>query len=471
MQIDGGKNDKFVAYADSGALVMSHWDGSAMAQWKIAQRYTLEDDFFMGAFGGSFMNHIWLSCACVATYPDADKSPAKPSVAVVEPDGVTLKLADNSPKSAIDGIPKFVADGNLTPDFYAVNTMQPPYQPSANAPAKDGDARFADPGKPTTLPPQTQTTIGDLLSAKDVTWAWYGGAWQSVLDHGNSAPFPAFQYHHQPFNFFASFAPGTAARTEHLRDGGLDGAGFIKAIDEGRLPQVAFYKPQGNLNQHSGYADIASGDSHIADLVEHLEHSPQWGHMVVVITFDENGGIWDHVAPPRADRWGPGTRIPAIIVSPFAKRGFVDHTPNDTTSILRLITRRFDLPVLKGIAQRGRSAGGAWRTAAGRPDERAQLHSEISRGATKAAGLRSFGIPCPGDIAPARGSVAPRFPERADAAARGLLFSGREIDPVRMGISRTGRTDPILESRRNRPGSNRIRGIRGLPPSYPHGYS
>ncbi len=352
MQIDGGKNDKFVAWADSGALVMSHWDGSKMAMWQIAKQYTLADDFFMGAFGGSFFNHMWLACACAPYYPNADQSPAKPSIAAVDPDGVTLTVAANSPKSALEGPPKFVADGNLTPDFYAVNTMQPPYQPSANKPAPGGDPRFADPNAKTTMPPQTQPTIGDLLSAKGVSWAWYSGAWQQVLDHGNTKPVPGFQYHHQPFNYFATFAPGTAARAEHLRDGGLNGSAFIKAIDAGQLPQVTFYKPQGNLNEHSGYANVTAGDQHMADLIAHLQHSPQWGKMLVIVTYDENGGIWDHVAPPKGDRWGPGTRIPAIIVSPFAKRGFVDHTPYDTTSILRLITRRFDLPTLAGIKQR-----------------------------------------------------------------------------------------------------------------------
>jgi phospholipase C len=74
--------------------------------------------------------------------------------------------------------------------------------------------------------------------------------------------------------------------------------------------------------------------------------------MLVVITYDENGGFWDHVAPPKADRWGPGSRIPAFIVSPFAKKGTVDHTEYDTTSILRFITRRFDLPVLPGLTAR-----------------------------------------------------------------------------------------------------------------------
>ncbi|MDE3198634.1 MAG: acid phosphatase, partial [Acidobacteriota bacterium] len=116
--------------------------------------------------------------------------------------------------------------------------------------------------------------------------------------------------------------------------------------------QVVFYKPQGNLNEHAGYANIEAGDAHIAEIVAHLEKSPQWKNMVVILTYDENGGFFDHVAPPKADRWGPGTRIPAIVVSPFAKRHFVDHTQYDTTSILRLITERFSLPVLPGIAAR-----------------------------------------------------------------------------------------------------------------------
>jgi acid phosphatase len=352
MQIDGGKNDRFVAYADSGALVMGHYDGSKLPLWNIATQYTLADNFFMGAFGGSFFNHIWLVCACAPIYPDADKSPAKGHIAVVDTDKVTLTLADNSPKSAMDGVPKFVEDGDITPDFYAVNTMQPPYQPSKNKPAKDGDAAYADPDAPTTLPPQHEKTIGDLLSAKGVSWAWYAGAWQATLDGKNKTPVPNFQFHHQPFNYFASFAPGTDARAQHLKDGGMNGAGFIAAVDAGKLPQVTLYKPQGNLNEHAGYADALSGDAHIADVIAHLEKSKQWPHMLVIVTYDENGGLWDHVAPPKADRWGPGSRVPALIVSPFAKKGFVDHTPYDTTSILRFITRRFDLQTLPGIAAR-----------------------------------------------------------------------------------------------------------------------
>jgi acid phosphatase len=115
------------------------------------------------------------------------------------------------------------------------------------------------------------------------------------------------------------------------------------------------------LNQHAGYASVAEGDAHTAGLVAKLRASPQWKHMVIVITYDEFGGAWDHVAPPQGDLLGPGARIPALIISPFARRGTVDHTQYDTESILRLITRRFDLQALAGITRRdaGLAAHGA----------------------------------------------------------------------------------------------------------------
>lgn len=360
MQIDGGKNDLFVAYGDSGALVMGHYEYSKLPLWSVAKRYTVADNFFMGAFGGSFLNHFYLICACAPVYPNADKSPAKGLIATV--DGTTLKETADSPPSALDCLPqkdcspKFVTPkATLTPDFYVVNTMQPPYQPSLVQPVPGGNSAFADPADPTVLPAQEMPTIGDLLSAKGVTWAWYAGAWTAALEHNKTTPDPEFQTHHQPFNYFADMKPGTAARAEHLRDGGIDGKAFIRAIDAAMLPQVTFYKPQGNLNEHPEYSDVMSGDAHLADIVAHLEKSPQWPHMLVIITYDENGGFWDHAPPPKGDRFGPGTRVPALIISPYAKRGYVDHTLYDTTSILRFLTRRFDLPTLGGLALRDKA--------------------------------------------------------------------------------------------------------------------
>src|SRR3984893_6829390 len=115
MQINRGKNDRFVAYSDAGALVMGHYDGSKLPLWNIAKRYVLADNFFAGAFGGSLLNHFQLACACAPYYPNADQSPAKAHISEVEADGVTLNFASDSPSSAIDGIPKFMRDDSLTP--------------------------------------------------------------------------------------------------------------------------------------------------------------------------------------------------------------------------------------------------------------------------------------------------------------------------------------------------------------------
>lgn len=360
MQINGGKNDQFVAWGDSGALVMGHYGdmGNRLGLWKVAQQYTLCDHFFMSAFGGSFLNHQFLISARAPFYPDAENSPARARIAVTEdgPTGTRLALAPNCPASALDGKPVFVRDGTLTPDGYAINTMAPPYQPSMVRPAVGGDPLLANPDDPATLVPQTHDTIGDLLSRKGVDWAWYGGAFQAALDSFGGGPRPNFQYHHQPFNYFKSFAPGSAARAQHIRDGGVGDSPmsnrFLADALAGKLPPVTFYKPQGNLNLHAGYSDVESGDQHVVNVLEHLKHSPQWHNMVVVIAFDENGGWWDHVAPPQGDRWGPGSRVPAMVVSPFAKKGFVDHSFYDTGSILRLITRLHDLPLLEGLALR-----------------------------------------------------------------------------------------------------------------------
>ena len=113
-----------------------------------------------------------------------------------------------------------------------------------------------------------------------------------------------------------------------------------------------------DFNEHPGYADVMAGDMHIAALIEKIKGSPLWSSTAIIVTYDENGGFWDHVNPPKVDRWGPGTRIPTLIISPHAKRGYVDHTAYDTTSILKFITRRFDLEPLPGVrAQMGDMTG------------------------------------------------------------------------------------------------------------------
>jgi acid phosphatase len=375
LKIKGGKNDGFVAWGNTGAMTMGHYgDGAAnLRLWKLAEQFTLCDNFFMGAFGGSFLNHQYLAAAQPPYFPHADRHPAKIQIATVEgddPTGLQRVMAEDSPASAMQGRPEFASRDALTPDFWAVNTMGPAYAPAFSH--DERDPRFADPDGHNTLPPQVHASIGDALSDAGIDWAWYAGGWQLALDgHGDGdhkafPEVPNFQIHHQPFNYFRSFAPGTAARRQHLRDAGTGSSAgtnrFIAAIEAGTLPPVSFYKPQGDLNMHAGYSSVDAGDEHLAQVVEALQKSPQWPNMLVLITVDENGGWWDHVAPPKGDRWGPGSRVPALVVSPFAKKGFVDHTIYDTGSILRFITRRFGLKKLPGLRLREEAM-----TAAGGP--------------------------------------------------------------------------------------------------------
>ncbi|MEO8143747.1 MAG: acid phosphatase [Betaproteobacteria bacterium] len=354
-QINGGKNNMFVAMANVGGWAMGYFDGSKMKLWRWAQDYTLADHFFMAAYGGSYLNHQWLVCACTPMDPNA---PAN-ARAQLEADG-KLKRTPTSPKSVMQG-PVEVLDGRSSPDGYLVNTSQPPFQPSGIPPAAGQDPDYADAAR-NPAPAFKERTIGDTLSAKGVSWAWYAGGWDAALADGRQDPkakrgiiynrdagSPNFQPHHQPLNYYTRFAPRSADRARHLKDE----KDLLAAIDAGTLPQVAFFKPAGRYTEHPSYTDVTSGDEHIAMLLERLRRSPQWSKMAVIVTYDENGGFWDHVPPPSGpgwgDRWGPGTRIPAIVVSPYAKRGYVDKTPYDTTSILKFITRRFGLEPMPGV--------------------------------------------------------------------------------------------------------------------------
>jgi phospholipase C len=330
-QIDGGRMDRFAALSNAAGFTMGYYSRAAMEPfqlWKLAREYTLMDNFFQAAHGGSFLNHIWLVCGCTPQWPN----PPEDQRSELAPDRTPVH--ERRVTTAEDG-------------DWAVNTTQSVFLNNGHQGAN-------------LLPPQTEPMIGDRLSAKGIDWAWYSGGWRLAIKEKRTpaedeelTKIHRFQYHHQPFAYFARFDPndpkGLEERNKHLK-------GYPEleaAIVSGTLPPVAFYKPSGIFNQHPGYAGLKAGDDHVAHLVDLLQKSPLRDGFALVITYDEFGGFWDHVPPPsgpeagaRADRWGPGPRIPAILVSPFAKKGFIDSTEYDTTSILKLIQDRFDLEPL-----------------------------------------------------------------------------------------------------------------------------
>jgi phospholipase C len=300
-QIDGGKMDRYAAVSDAGGLTMGYYDIKDSNLWRLASEYALGDAMFHSAFGGSFLNHSFLVCSCAFRWPDA---PAK-IVAQRDASG------------------KIVKDGQVTPDGYAVNTSRSVY---LHLPSETDPSLL--------VPPQTMPHIGDRLDAKGVSWVWYGGGY---ADAAAGHPGKLFQYHHQPFAYFADLAPGTPANKAHLKDY----PDLLADIAAGTLPQVAFYKPYGSFNQHPGYANLTDGDKHLADLIDKLKASPVWKDLLVIVTYDENGGEWDHVSPPIRDPWGPGTRIPLVAIGPTVKPHFIDHTQYDFGSILRTIELTF----------------------------------------------------------------------------------------------------------------------------------
>jgi acid phosphatase len=312
-QINGGRMNKFVAWNDTGGdhggLAMSYYDVTDMPLGQLARQYTLCDNFFHSAFGGSWLNHMWLISVRTPYWPEAPRG----MVAQLDARGVL--------------IPGTRQDAEITPDGYAVNTVYPTHPPYPENVAPERR-----------LPPQTAPTIGDRLRERGVSWAWYAGGWS---DATAGRPAKLFQFHHQPFAYFARYAPGTPERS-HLKDE----ADFFRDLATGSLPAVAFVKPIGDDNEHPGYATLAAGQQHIARLVKAVQDSSVWPHAVIIVTYDEHGGRWDHVPPPVIDRWGPGQRVPTVIISPLAKKRFVDHTQYETASILRFIETRWGLPPL-----------------------------------------------------------------------------------------------------------------------------
>jgi phospholipase C len=305
-QIHGGRMDRFAAISDAKGFVMGYYRTAKLPLAAEAASNTLCDNFFHGAFGGSFLNHIFLISAQAATFPSA-------------PQAMRAQLDQNG---------NLVKDGAVTPNGYVVNTA---FTVNIPHPSTVPTARL--------VPNQTMTTIGDRLSEKEVSWAWYSGGWNDALaGHAD----PLFQFHHQPFAYFANYADGTAAKAKHLKDE----TDFIAAARAGTLPAVSFVKPLGAVNEHPGYADLLSGERHVEELLQALRSNPHWRHTAVIITYDENGGFWDHVAPPVIDKWGPGSRVPTLVISPLAKHGYVDHNIYDTSSILALIEHRWGLEPL-----------------------------------------------------------------------------------------------------------------------------
>jgi len=307
---DGIPMGKWVAEGTSGGTTMGYYERAAIpVQWRLAEEFVLLDHYFQGIHGGSFANHFYLIAATLATYPEAPLAVK----AQLEPDGSLVK------------------DGDVDPEGYVVNNLDPPYPPQRVANILDV--------------PQTAPTIADRLDAGGVPWRWYATGWGAGVDAVKQGLVP----HHNPFQYVKRIMESPEERA-HIRDA----SEFVKALREGGLPAVAFVKPHARQNAHAVSSTVGAGDRWIGEMVKAIMASRYWSRVAVVITYDEGGGWFDHVPPPVVDRFGLGTRVPALIVSPYAKRGIVAHGQYDHASILKFIEWRFGL---EPLTERDRRAG------------------------------------------------------------------------------------------------------------------
>jgi acid phosphatase len=385
-QIHGGKQDRYMIGSDASGLVMGYYDSTKLPIYAYlhaagAPNYIVADNFFQGAFGGSFLNHQWLIAAAAPIWAGAANDGGPTDFhSVLDANGMATNTPLYASPQSADIKDKMVTASchpaagrpdtakGVTCGDYAVNTTQPTYQPYSPGTA---DA--------SRLPPLSNPTIGDRLTAQGVKWAWYSGGWSNAAGNVGepgwtngatsaqgctdinalatstypNCPDKTFQFHHQPFNYFSAYAPGTKARKEHLRDE----EEFMQRAHDGSLLAVSFVKALGIENEHPGYASEATGSSHLVDLITAVEDGPDADSTLIIITYDEFGGQWDHVSPPGKnsdtagahDKWGPGTRIPAVLISKAFNKSGVDHEEHDTTSIITSIETRFGL---EPVAQR-----------------------------------------------------------------------------------------------------------------------
>jgi phospholipase C len=363
-QIDGGAMDWFPAWSDNPGLTMSYFDATNMPEGLLAQKYTMADKFFHAAFGGSFLNHQFLVAAAAPVYPNAPATmqPTLDTDGQLLVDPITGKIVHDGNITPIGG-QSFTVPGTFFDKNYAVNTifstnLVPVFSTAGSAALLPSlnDSDPSDTSRPF-IP-----NIGDRLSGKHVSWKWYSGGWDNALASTVSNPAnngvvpvgapvdPLFQWHHQPFAYYDNYAPfkngvRNPVSAAHLQDEN----NFFADLKREHLPAVSFIKALGPDSEHPGYAGLVQGQQHVADLVSAVQHSDYWEDTLIIVTYDEHGGRWDHVTPPVNGIWGDGTRVPGIIIGPLAKRHFVDHTQYDTLSILKTIEERFGLEPLTAL--------------------------------------------------------------------------------------------------------------------------
>ncbi|HMA31363.1 MAG TPA: alkaline phosphatase family protein [Casimicrobiaceae bacterium] len=368
-QFDGGRRDLFTWVAttsgfdarvrgdpasgtNQGGLAMGFYgmaNGDAPYFRKLALSYAIADNYHQPIMGGTGANYLALATGDAGVYLDDGRIAAPPASQIEDPDpspgtdnwyrrgGAYTGCADPA-QPGVRAIHDYLASlpyrpwnaGNCAPGaYYLINNRSPAYR-------HDGTLRpHGSPGS--TLPPQTAPNVATMLAAAGVSWKWYsGGRTPTGIDP------------HRYCSICDPLVHSSAVMTSDLRHNlqGLD-ALFGDLADARRFPAVSFVVPPNAESGHPAYSTVAAFERFVEDLVTRVQANPAlWSKTAILITTDESGGYYDSGYVQILDFFGDGTRIPLLAVSPFARKGRVDHTYYDHASILKFIERNWRLSPL-----------------------------------------------------------------------------------------------------------------------------
>jgi acid phosphatase len=364
----------FVDNTHQGGVAMGFYNmgtGDAPLLAAMARSYAMADNYHQPIMGGTGANFLAIVTGHAGFYTDASGAAAVPPTAVnttVNGAPVTVSQIENPNPQPVAGNANWYTEDGYSGGSYVncADASQPGVKAIRDYLARIGIDPKCEPNhyylvnnyslgyhadgalvdrsaRPFTLPPLPAAlpNIADALTAAGISWKWYSGG------RGNGAgTTPDYCGICDPLTAF------TSVMTTALRSNLQDTAALYGDIAAGTLPAVSFVRPPETMAGHPANSNIAAYENYAADLVNLVHANPQlWRSVAILITTDEGGGYFDSGYVQALDFFGDGTRIPLLLVSPYAREGFVDHTYYDHASILKFIERNWKLPPLSARAR------------------------------------------------------------------------------------------------------------------------
>jgi len=316
--------------------------GDAPVFKQLADQYTISDNYHQPVFGGTWADSQPLGFADQLYFSDGHGNPAVPQPPqTFDPDpqagtlnlyraqGVWFNCSDETQPgiaaiaSYLRALPYTVPNKCGSGLWWSETNVVPAFTPKGL------------PSTGTVFPATTQRSIGDVLSARNISWKYYGGGFNEV---GTNSLLNADCWICNPFQYEASF-PGMVA--DHMRDV----TDLFTDLANGTLPAVSYVKPDGYLDAHPGGGKMTLFEAFVKNLIERAQANPQqWAQTAIFITVDEGGGYYDSGFIQWVDFFGTGPRIPLIAVSPFSTGGHVSHVYNEHSSFVKFVERNWKIP-------------------------------------------------------------------------------------------------------------------------------